>query len=150
MADYPQLQLLRASLRDCIARQIDLHDRETGDVAERIAIVATEFATNALQHGQAPTVVQLRRSATAFVVDVADHLPSVPPRIVEQPSLKAGGRGLRIAQELAHDTAWYVADGRKHVWAQFDIPRRVRRLQAPRISVFDLKTLLRMLRRLGS
>jgi len=150
VADYGQLRLLRAQLRQAVDAQSLLPGRELDDVAERMTIVATELATNALQHGQSHALVRLSRSAKAFVLDVADDLPSALPQVADAPTLEAGGRGLRITQELALDTGWYVAGGRKHVWAEFAIPRRARRFQAPRISVFDLTTLRRLLRRLGS
>ena len=150
VADYPQLRLLRASLRQAVDAQSLPPGRELEDVAERMAVVATELATNALQHGSSQAVVRLSRSARAFVVDVADELPSVAPQLVERGQLETGGRGLHITRELALDTGWYVAGGRKHVWAQFGIPGRARRFQAPRISVFDLRTFVRLLRRLGS
>jgi hypothetical protein len=57
---------------------------------------------------------------------------------------------LQITQALASDTGWYTAANLKHVWAQFTIPRGGRRLLAPRISVFDLTTFVRLLRRIGS
>lgn len=147
VADYTHLRLMRGSLRQAIDTQSLRPGTELDDIAERIAIVATELATNAVHHGRSSAVVQLSRSTTVFVVDVADELPSVPPQILEGQTLGAGGRGLRITQELARDTGWYVADGSKHVWARFDIPRRIRRFQAPRISVFDLTSFLRFLRR---
>jgi len=151
VADYAQLRQVRSSLRQAIDQRIAEPGPELAEVAERMTIVATELATNALRHGRSPAVVRLSRSPTAFVLDVADDLPSVAPRIAEESgSLQAGGRGLRITQELSRDTGWYVAGGSKHVWAQFDIPRRLRRLQAPRISVFDLRTLIRLLRRMGN
>jgi len=124
--------------------------KELDDVAERMTIVATELATNALSHARTPATVRLGRTRTAFVLDVADNLPSVPPHLIEGQSLGAGGRGLHITQELALDTGWYLADDSKHVWAQFPMPRRHRRSHFPRISVFDLKTFIRLLRRIGS
>jgi serine/threonine-protein kinase RsbW len=147
VTEYTELGPLRTSLRQAIDAQSLVPGKELDDVAQRMAIVATELATNALIHGRSAAVVQLNRSPAAFVVDVADELPSVPPRLVEGRPLGAGGRGLRVTQELARDAGWYVADGRKHVWARFDIPRRIRRFQAPRISIFDLATFLRLRRR---
>ncbi len=138
---------MRASLRQALDTQALLPGGELDDLAERMAIVATELATNALRHGQSPAVVRLSRSVAAFVVDVADELPSAPPQIVEEGALGTGGRGLRITQELARDTGWYAMDGRKHVWARFRIPRRIRRFQAPPISIPGLRIFVRGLRR---
>jgi hypothetical protein len=90
--------------------------------------------------------VRLSRSATVLILDVADDSPAAAPRVVERQSLETSGRGLRITQELARDTGWYVKAGRKHVWAAFSIPRRSRRL----FSLFGLETLIRLLRRLSN
>jgi anti-sigma regulatory factor (Ser/Thr protein kinase) len=147
LTDYAQLGLMRASLRQATETQALLPGAELDDLAERLAMVATELATNALRHGQSQAVVGLNRSATAFMVDVADDLPAVPPQVLEGDRLGTGGRGLRITQQLARDTGWYVAGGRKHVWARFPIPRRIRRLQAPPISVPGFRSFLRGLRR---
>jgi anti-sigma regulatory factor (Ser/Thr protein kinase) len=147
VSDYQELGLMRASLRQAIDTQALLPGVELDDLVERMAIVATELATNALRHGQSPAVVQLSRSVAAFMVDVADELPSVPPEVLEEGALGAGGRGLRITQELARDTGWYAVDGRKHVWARFHIPRRIRRFQAPPISISGLRACVRGLRR---
>ncbi|WP_082772649.1 ATP-binding protein [Actinoplanes sp. TFC3] len=149
VADYTELRAMRASLRQAIDGQLLPPSPRLDDLAEHMSIVATELTTNALRHGQSEAVVRLSRSATVFVVDVADEMPSVPPRLHEPQTSQIGGRGLHIVQELATDTGWYLTSGHKHVWAQFRIPRRVRQFPAPRISVFDLKTFVRLLRRTG-
>lgn len=150
MADYTDLGPLREALRQSLDVQALIPGTETDDVVERLTIVATELATNALRHAQSDAVVRLSRTKTAFVLDVADELPSVAPRPARSPAFAAGGRGLHITQQLALDTGWYVAEDSKHVWAQFRIPRRSRRFHVPRISVFDLTTFVRLLRRIGN
>ena len=149
VADYAQLRSVRSSLRQAVDGQALPPSSRLDDMVERMSIVATELTTNALRHGRSEAVVQLSRSATVFVVDVADQLPSVPPQLHEPQMSGVGGRGLHIVQELAADTGWYSAAGRKHVWAQFRIPRRVRQFQTSRISFFDLKTFIRFARRTG-
>jgi serine/threonine-protein kinase RsbW len=150
VADYPELRLLRVGLRQALDTQALIPGKELDDVVERMAIVATELATNALTHARSDAVVRLSRTKKTFVLDVSDDLPTVPPQMAEDRPPAVGGRGLHITQELATDIGWYRANGRKHLWAQFNIPRRSRRFQAPRIPVFNLKTLIRLLRRIGS
>lgn len=150
LAGYAELPSLRASLRQVLDTQTEIPRKELDDLAERMAIVATELATNALRHAQSPAVVRLGRTKTAFVLDVADEEPSVPPVPTQARPTGTGGRGLQITQALASDTGWYTVAKAKHVWAQFTIPRGGRRSLTPRISVFDLTTLVRLLRRIGS
>lgn len=147
VADYAQLRLMRVSIRTVIDTQSLRPGEDLDDLAERMTLVATELATNALRHGQSPAIVQLGRSSSAFLLDVADNLPSVAPRIIEKEPLGGGGRGLRITQELARDSGWYVANDCKHVWARFEIPRRIRRFQAPRILVPNFTSFRRLVRR---
>lgn len=149
LADYTDLRSMRTTLRQTLDTQSLSPGRELDDVAERMMIAATELASNALRHAGCPAVMSLSRTRTAFILDVADDRPFASPRIPEERREGDGGRGLRIVQELASDTGWYVTGGNKHVWAQFRIPRRCRRLQAPRISVFDLDTFVRLFRRIG-
>ena len=148
LTEYAELRPLRTALRHALDAPGLGPDQELDDVAEHLTIVATELATNALRHAGSPATVRLSRTNTAFILDVADDLPSTPPIMLEGRPSGAGGRGLHITQDLALDTGWYLADGSKHVWAQFAIPRRLRRAPSPRISVFDLTTFIRLLRRM--
>jgi serine/threonine-protein kinase RsbW len=149
LADSTELRQLRASLRQALDRQFPDPGREGDDIAASMAIVATELASNALRHAQPPAVVTLSRTRRTFVLDVGDDHPASAPRIADERHDDHGGRGLRIVQQLALRTGWYIAHGRKHVWAQFSIPHRRRRPQLPRISVFDLNKFARLFRRVG-
>ena len=93
------------------------------DVAQRVALVATELAGNALRHGRPPVVVRLLRDDDCYILDVADHDPDHAP----QPAgggghSQAGGRGLLIAGSLAEQLCWYRDEHSKHVWASFALP----------------------------
>lgn len=114
--DFGELRGLRASLREAL--------RETtadglGDLCDRVTVVATELATNALRHGLPPTVVRLMREDDHLILDVADHDLDARPRMDEDRPLGAGGLGLKLAQTFAIDVGWYAADRTKHVWASF-------------------------------
>jgi two-component sensor histidine kinase len=91
------------------------------ELPEKVAVVATELATNALAHARPPTVVQLRRTYDAFLLDVADEDPAAFPELTEDRPPGAGGLGLRLVRDLALDFGWYVEGGVKHVWARFPI-----------------------------
>jgi serine/threonine-protein kinase RsbW len=113
----PQLQALRAGLREAVAA-------EPADLAEPLMIVATELAGNALRHGRPPTVVALLRADGHLLLDVLDHDPRSRPVVDENRSPGSGGLGLPLAERLAHEVGWYPTGTGKHVWATFAIPAR--------------------------
>lgn len=87
--------------------------------ADRVVLVTSELATNALRHGRPPAVVELGVDGTALLLDVADHDPGRPPVVAGERAVGAGGFGLMIARRLAEDVGWYAAHDTKHVWAVF-------------------------------
>ncbi|MFI7542129.1 ATP-binding protein [Actinoplanes sp. NPDC049599] len=89
---------------------------ETGD---RVILVATELASNALRHGSPPAVVVLLRGAGEFLLDVADHDPAGTPQLAHVGHDGVGGRGLHIARTLSREMCWYRTDRTKHIWASF-------------------------------
>jgi serine/threonine-protein kinase RsbW len=113
---FRELRRLRAELRDAVAGNAP---RTPGDLAERMAVVATELATNALRHGLPPTEVRLLRDHDRLIIDVADHDLTAAPVLEEDRPLGAGGLGLQLTLEFAVDAGWYVGDATKHVWAGF-------------------------------
>jgi len=114
------------SLRDCLHQAITGQPLPAGaeldEIPEKVALVATELATNALRHGLPPTIVRLGRHDRVFVLDVADHSPEVVPHYVDDRPPGAGGLGLRLAHKLAFDLGWYIENDTKHVWAEFPVP----------------------------
>jgi serine/threonine-protein kinase RsbW len=97
------------------------HDgADPDEMAQRIGLVATELAGNALRHGLPPVVARLLRDDTRYFLDVSDGAPDKPPEPAETRSaVSVGGRGLRIAQALAHQVGWHATADSKHVWASF-------------------------------
>lgn len=91
-----------------------------GPELERIVLVASELATNALRHGSPPFAVRLLCDEGTATVDVVDHRPDVPPVIATPRAPGAGGFGLRLARRAASELGWF-RDGNdeKHVWARF-------------------------------
>ncbi len=114
--EFPQLRSLRAALREVIVRE---PSAEMNDLFDRVAVVATELATNALRHGLPPTVVRLLQQDDRLILDVADHDMDAPPEMDADRPLGAGGLGLRLTQTFAVDVGWYTTDVSKHVWASF-------------------------------
>jgi len=117
LGDAPHLQSLRAGLQRAVLGRADAENRE--DLAERLVIVATELAGNALRHGRPPTVVILQRSDGHLVLDVLDSDPGAVPQVDEQRQTGQGGLGLVLAQRLAEQVGWYPTEGGKTVWASF-------------------------------
>ncbi|MFI5842188.1 ATP-binding protein [Catenuloplanes sp. NPDC051500] len=111
-----QLRTLRAGLSE------EITGEPLAEVPERMLLVATELATNAIRHGRPPTEVRLLRTEDQFVLDVLDRDPNTPPEPVDPSWESAGGRGLQIAQSLSLDVGWYTTPHAKHVWASFPVP----------------------------
>jgi hypothetical protein len=115
-----ELKVLRASLYKALTGRDFPKNAQLDDVPEKLVLVATELATNALRHGLPPTIVKLGRAGNRFILDVADHQPQVPPALADDRAPGEGGLGLQLARKLALDIGWYVLDGTKHVWAEFE------------------------------
>lgn len=111
-----QLRTLRAGLSE------EIPGEPLADVPERMLLVATELATNAIRHGRPPTEVKLLRTDSQFVLDVLDRDPDTSPEPADAAWDSAGGRGLQIAQSLSLDVGWYTTAQAKHVWASFPAP----------------------------
>ena len=89
------------------------------EVPEKMVLVTSELATNALRHGKPPTIVTLMSHDDEHLLDVADHDVSSVPALAEGREPGEGGFGLLLAQQLALDVGWYASDTTKHIWARF-------------------------------
>ncbi|MFC4107640.1 ATP-binding protein [Micromonospora zhanjiangensis] len=114
-----ELRGLRASLHEALTGHALAEGEELDDVPERLVLVATELATNALRHGIPPTVVRLLDTEDRFLLDVADHDLSTVPELVEMRLSGSGGRGLQLALAFSLDVGWYATETSKHIWASF-------------------------------
>jgi serine/threonine-protein kinase RsbW len=112
---FGELRGLRASLRETI----ETHSAEVDDLFDKMAVVATELATNALRYGLPPTEVRLLREDDHLILDVADHDLGTLPEVDDDRPLGAGGLGLRLTKSFAIDVGWYATEDAKHVWASF-------------------------------
>jgi len=119
----PELRTLRAAVRQAVLRRV-MVTVDVADLVERLMIVATELAGNALRYGRSPTVVALLRADGHLIVDVLDQDPNTVPAVDRHRPLGAGGLGLPLAARLAQQVGWYPTTAGKHVWAQFTITER--------------------------
>jgi serine/threonine-protein kinase RsbW len=110
-----ELRRLRAELHRALHR----HRLGSPELADRVALVATELAGNALRHGRPPAVVRLLRADEQFILDVADRGLDSAPELANAHDARDGGRGLHIARSLASEICWYATEAQKHVWASF-------------------------------
>jgi len=113
---------LRSSLHEALTGEPLPEGGFLDQVPEKMAIVATELATNALAHARPPTVVELRRTDDEFILDVADETPAASPEFAQNRPGGVGGMGLLLTRDLSRDVGWYVDGDVKHVWARFPIP----------------------------
>jgi hypothetical protein len=90
-----------------------------GRVPENMVLVASELATNALQHALPPTTLSLGSDGRDYLLDVGDSDLESVPVLAGDRAVGAGGFGLLIARRLSQEVGWYTAEGAKHVWAIF-------------------------------
>jgi serine/threonine-protein kinase RsbW len=119
---FAQLRSLRSALHEALTGEPLPDGGYLDQVPDKMAVVATELATNALAHALPPTVVRLCRTDDTFILDVADEDPAVLPEFAADRPPGAGGLGLQLVRDMALDIGWYIVGDVKHVWAQFSIP----------------------------
>ena len=121
------LAVVRAALCVLAGEHGPAHDGLDGQVvdspllassAERLGLVFSELATNALRHGAAPVTATLARSHGGWLVTVSDGDRGATPSVLDRPG--AGGHGLRLVVRLTRGAGWYTDRSLKHVWA--DVP----------------------------
>lgn len=113
-----ELRQMRIDLKEAL-REHRLVDHSALLTMERVALVATELASNALKHGRPPAVVRLLRADGHFILDVADQDRNDLPEVNLSEDSAEGGRGLYIARSLAAEICWYATEHGKHVWVSF-------------------------------
>lgn len=111
-----EIRTVRRELRDAIGQgsRADL-----GHVPERMLLVASELAANALEHGRPPTFITLASDGTRYLLDVADHDPHSVPVLAGYRAPGAGGFGLQIARKVGQEVGWYATATTKHIWVTF-------------------------------
>jgi anti-sigma regulatory factor (Ser/Thr protein kinase) len=110
-----------AQARRFVRQHLDTH--HLGAMTDDVELVASELATNAMQHAGTPFHLRLEAFDDTLRLTVSDGSRDGPVHLAAQP-LDTGGRGLEIVDLLSR--SWgYLEDGSgKSVWADFD-PVRV-------------------------
>lgn len=85
-------------------------------VSERLVIVFSELATNALRHGAPPVAATVRRSRHGWVVIVEDSAHDDAP-VPREPGAD-GGHGLRLVARLSRSIGWDRHGAHKLIWAE--------------------------------
>jgi anti-sigma regulatory factor (Ser/Thr protein kinase) len=116
-----ELRPLRLGLRSALPAHRLVDPAAPDEAVDRVVLVATELASNALRHGAPPAVVRLLRGDDEFLVDVADHDLAGVPALARVHGSGVGGRGLHIARTLSREVCWYATATTKHIWASFPI-----------------------------
>jgi anti-sigma regulatory factor (Ser/Thr protein kinase) len=112
-----QLLDLRVTLRDVVTASVLPVGADPADLTDRLTIVTTELAGNALRHGRPPAVVALSRCDDRLIVDVADADEQTAPQVSADRKPGAGGLGLQLTERLSDEVGWYPDTAGKHVWS---------------------------------
>jgi serine/threonine-protein kinase RsbW len=118
--DLPQLRAELEATLPFVRDTAKPADGASGAAVQRILLVASELATNALRHGTPPVTVRLLWDGDLATIDVVDRNPRVPPVFADKRARGAGGFGLLLARRAAQELGWFRAGSdEKHVWACF-------------------------------
>ena len=86
-----------------------------------VLVVVSELVCNAVVHGRTDFRLALVLWDGSVAVEVADG-ELAPPEPLDVTHDAAGGRGLRLVQELSGSWGWHPVPGGKQVWAAVPLP----------------------------
>ena len=95
-----------------------LGPRAPADLVDGVLVIASELATNAVEHAGTPFTVTVECTSAGVTVQVRDGSSLAPARRSPDPTAD-GGRGLVVVDALSG--SWGVraeTDGGKSVWAR--------------------------------
>lgn len=121
LASTAQLRTLRHELADEIGASTSRVRQDLTSTPDKLVLIATELAANALTHGLPPTIVILSRTPEQWLLDVADHDPESEPVYAGARITGAGGLGLHLARQLSLEVGWYTTARTKNIWATFPV-----------------------------
>lgn len=110
LSEVAQLPRVRAELR------AHLHAADP-ELRDRLVLALDEMASNALRHGGGDARAAVRRTDSAWLLEVSDRAADQPPTPAVGRDPSEGGLGLYLIAELSSAHGWYVEGGAKHVWA---------------------------------
>ena len=110
---------LRSSLHEAVTGAVASPRGDFSQTPDKMVLVASELATNALRHAKEPCSVRLLARDHELLLDVVDHDVDSSPVVAGSRPAGEGGFGLKLAQRLAADVGWYARGTAKHVWACF-------------------------------
>ncbi|MGY1773852.1 ATP-binding protein [Blastococcus sp. SYSU D00813] len=114
LTEVAELPRVRAELRAHLGEA----DPELRD---RLVLALDEMASNALRHGAGGARAAVRRTESAWLLEVSDRAADRPPSPAVGRDPSEGGLGLYLIAELSSAHGWYVEGGAKHVWAVLPI-----------------------------
>ncbi|MCM3660195.1 ATP-binding protein [Georgenia satyanarayanai] len=114
-----EITQVRRELREAIGGDGSPARGALAVVPERMILVASELAANAVEHGRPPTIVTLGSDGARNLLEVADHDPRSIPVLAGRRAPGAGGFGLQIARRLGQEVGWYTTRTTKHIWVTF-------------------------------
>jgi anti-sigma regulatory factor (Ser/Thr protein kinase) len=94
-------------------------------VADRVASIVTELATNAIRHGGGAFFLRLSIDESELLVEVRDW-SLAPPVPVTPSNTDPRGRGLMIVGAMASRWGYRPEVDGKTVWAALDVCQRLR------------------------
>lgn len=121
LAATSQLRVLRHELSQAIGGGPSGGPRDLAATPDKVVLIATELAANALTHGLPPTIVELSRAERLWLLDVGDQDPSSAPVYAGVRVTGAGGLGLHLARQLSLEVGWYTTQTTKNIWATFPV-----------------------------
>ena len=121
LASTAQLRTLRHELADEIGAGVAGDRQDLEATPDKLVLIATELAANALTHGLPPTLVSLSAADEQWLLEVADHDPESEPVYAGARITGAGGLGLHLARRLSLEVGWYATGRTKNIWATFPV-----------------------------
>jgi anti-sigma regulatory factor (Ser/Thr protein kinase) len=98
----------------------DAAPQQRTELAERLALVVSELASNAVLHAGTPFTVRVWRGPDRVRVEVMDRSDRLPAPRDHDPTA-VSGRGLAIVGTLADRWGVEVVSGGKCVWAELPV-----------------------------
>lgn len=105
----------RRLVRDCLAAACHPGPES---LIEDAALIASEFVTNALEHGHPPIDLLVGCDDSTVRIEVTSGTGPTSPAAADPDPGTPDGRGLTIVGMLAADWGWRREGGRIRVWAE--------------------------------